>query len=267
MLSDHEESPAGWEMRRRELRAAAGQDPCTARRPGSRAAGLPHAAHARPRRLARCGRPSLRLPHWPRRAAPRQGPESRGAATPVLRLPRPTIPGRRLGLQRRWLYVLAAILQRCTGKWATLLPPDAMFVMSSEIGIPRGMTACSRRSPPCSSCCCGCYTATPPAVISPMYRACGARRRPTVQPVPDSPHARPAWGGHIEAGAPAHHPPAGADPGGDPRDHAYPSRHGLAGVCTALVTTQPCRAPTTASWMPTPTGVSECFPEPLMLFP
>jgi hypothetical protein len=52
---------------------------------------------------------------------------------------------------------------------------------------PGGVTACSRRSPPCKSSCCRCCTAIPPALLCPLCQACGSVRRP---PVKLAPHAR-----------------------------------------------------------------------------
>ena len=81
---------------------------------------------------------------------------------------------------------VTAMLSRFTREWATLLQPEAILGCAARSGIPHGATACSRRSPPCSSSCCRFCMATPPAVICPICRACGSVRRPTVKPAPDS---------------------------------------------------------------------------------
>ena len=70
---------------------------------------------------------------------------------------------------------ISTILQRFTGEWAMLLPPEAILQCAGRLGIPLGATACSRRSPPCSSSCGRFCTATPPAAICPIYRAYGSR--------------------------------------------------------------------------------------------
>jgi hypothetical protein len=81
---------------------------------------------------------------------------------------------------------ITTILPRFTGEWALLRQPKAILGVCRESGIPPGAIACSRRSPPCSSSCGRFCMVTPPAVISPICRAYGSRRRRTLKPVPDS---------------------------------------------------------------------------------
>jgi hypothetical protein len=82
---------------------------------------------------------------------------------------------------------LTTILQCFTGEGAVLLQPDAILtVCAGRSGIPRGASACSRRSPPCSSSWCRCSMAIPPVVICPIGRAYGSAQRPTVKRAPNS---------------------------------------------------------------------------------
>jgi hypothetical protein len=60
--------------------------------------------------------------------------------------------------------------------------PKRFSPRAARWDISRGATGCSRRSPPASSSCDRCCLATPPVALSPMCRACGAARPPTVQP-------------------------------------------------------------------------------------
>ena len=76
---------------------------------------------------------------------------------------------------------ITTVLQRLTGEWATLLQPDAILAVCREIGLPGGVTGCSRRSPPCHSAGGQCSLAIPPAAICPICRADGSRRQPTVK--------------------------------------------------------------------------------------
>ena len=64
--------------------------------------------------------------------------------------------------------------------------PTPFSRCAGRSGRPHGATACSRRSPPCRASCDRCCMATPPAVICPIRRGCGSRRRPPVKRVQNS---------------------------------------------------------------------------------
>jgi hypothetical protein len=90
---------------------------------------------------------------------------------------------------------IPTILQRFTDEWAALLSPKPSSPCAARLGIPVGATACSHRSPPCSSFCCRFCMATPLAAICPICRAYGSVRRHTIKPVPDfrSPSSPSSW--------------------------------------------------------------------------
>jgi hypothetical protein len=81
---------------------------------------------------------------------------------------------------------VTTILQRFTTEWAALLQPERFSPRAARWVISRGATGCARRSPPSRYSCCRFCMATPPVAISPMCRACGAARQPTVKPAPNS---------------------------------------------------------------------------------
>jgi hypothetical protein len=64
--------------------------------------------------------------------------------------------------------------------------PKRFSPRAARWGISRGATGCSRRLPPSSYSCYRFCMATPPVAISPMCRACGSARQPTVKRAPNS---------------------------------------------------------------------------------
>ena len=82
---------------------------------------------------------------------------------------------------------MTIVLQRFTGEWAgaAATQSDPHRMRRNRV-IPPGMTACSRRSPPCRDSCDRFCMATAPAVICPICRACASAQPHSVKPEPDA---------------------------------------------------------------------------------